>query len=136
MQETLAPALMLFESDRSVSQTVGTTDAAGSSEEVVPNSSHRRQLRERVHSHASVQDTTHRWWQGGLRFAMAAGIGALIAWNVSGLFGMRAESSPMVTPDSAQCLWKSPEKAGDLDQQAIVVSCVTCHLQHGVQTAR
>ena len=134
MQETLAPALMLFESSAAPAD----TQQARRADEGAPSrpvSSRPAPSRGRRLKAAGTTTRTSNL-SGGLRYLMAACVGGLIAWNVSGLFGMNSEALPSVTPDSSQCLWKSPEKAGDLDQQAIVVSCVSCHLQHGVQTTQ
>lgn len=134
MQETLAPALTLFENSGAPTDTQQVRRAEEAPRSHSASSRPASGRGRRLHAAETANGASN--WSGGIRYLVAACIGGLIAWNVSGIFGMNSEALPSVTPDSSQCLWKSPEKAGDLDQQAIVVSCVTCHLKHGVQATQ
>lgn len=142
MQATLEPALRLLDAGH-CDETVAAAEADWTADataafhqfDPLPDTSPAADLvRTRPASRGSERRSTRL--SRGLRYLAAGGLGAALAWSISGWFGPDpVEAVGLPAETQTACLWSQPAEAEQLDQKAIVVSCVACHLQTPVRTA-
>jgi hypothetical protein len=70
-------------------------------------------------------------WRRISQLAVAAVLGGVLVWQFAGVSDTSRRSDVQAGAAPVSCLWRSPELAHEMDQQSVVVSCVTCHLQRG-----